>query len=89
MGAAPSLAALQARALASKQCLALVLHLLPAGLRAQVQAGPLQDSEWCLLVRSPAAATKVRQLLPLMQRTLIESGAQVSAIRVKVQTPGR
>ena len=89
VGAAPSLAALQSQALASRQCLAQVLHLLPAGLRTQVLAGPLQDGEWCVLVRSPAAATKLRQLLPSMQRTLRESGAQVSAIRIKVQTPGR
>jgi hypothetical protein len=89
VGAAPGLAELQARILASQRCLDRVRELMPHALRSQVVAGPLQDSEWCLLVRSSAAAAKLRQLLPVMREALHESGAQVSAIRIKVQTPGR
>lgn len=89
VGAAPGLAELQARIRASQRCLDRVRDILPHALRNQVAAGPLQDAEWCLLVRSSAAAAKVRQLLPMMREVLNESGAQVSAIRIKVQTPGR
>lgn len=89
VGAAPGLAELQARIRASQRCLERVRELMPHALRSQVSAGPLQDNEWCLLVRSSAAAAKLRQLLPVMREALHESGAQVSAIRIKVQTPGR
>ena len=89
VGAAPTLAQLRERAEASQRCLALVRPLLPAGLRGQVKPGPWGDGEWCLLVGSAAAAAKLRQLLPAMRDALHENGAQVSAIRIKVQTPGR
>jgi hypothetical protein len=87
--AAPALAVLQERIRDSNRCLALVLHLLPGALQAQVKAGPLQDQEWCLLVSSTAASTKLRQLLPTIQRELTQNGAQVSAIRIKVQVVPR
>lgn len=86
VGEAPSLAALQERIRLSQHCLQLVRPLIPSGLRDHVKAGPVQDNEWCVLVASASASTKLRQLLPLMQRMLNENGAQVSAIRIKVQT---
>lgn len=89
VGAAPTLAQLRDRAETSRRYLELVRHLLPPGLRQQVLAGPWGDGEWCLLVGHAAAAAKLRQLLPAMRDALHESGAQVSAIRIKVQTPGR
>ena len=58
-------------------------------MRQHVVAGPLNEQEWCLLVGSAAASTKLRQLLPAFQRALTQSGAQVNAIRIKVQMPGR
>ncbi|QHE87957.1 DciA family protein [Hydrogenophaga sp. BPS33] len=88
-GAAPSLAALQERIRESQWCLEQIRHLIPAGLRAHVRSGPLQDQEWCLLVASGAASTKLRHLLPALQLALTQRGAQVTAIRIKVQTPGR
>jgi hypothetical protein len=88
-GAAPTLAALQQRIRASQQCLETVRHLIPPGLRPHVKAGPLEESEWCLLVTGAAASTKLRQLLPAMLESLSRGGAQVSAIRIKVQMPGR
>jgi hypothetical protein len=45
----------------------------------------MQDTEWCILVNSAAASTKLRQLLPAMQQVLTQNGVQVSAIRIKVQ----
>jgi len=85
VGEAPSLAALQERIRASQHCLNTVRPLIPATLRQHVKAGPIQDNEWCLLVSSAAASTKMRQLLPAMQQVLTQNGAQVNAIRIKVQ----
>ncbi|WP_066268347.1 DciA family protein [Hydrogenophaga palleronii] len=89
VGAAPTLAALQERIRESRWCLDQIQHLIPATLRPHVRPGPLQDQEWCLLVASAAASTKLRQLLPSLQQALTQRGAQVNAIRIKVQTPGR
>jgi hypothetical protein len=88
-GAAPSLAALQERIRTSQRCMEQVQHLIPQAMRRQVKAGPIQDNEWCLLVGSAAASTKLRQLLPALQQTLTEKGLQVSAIRIKVQAVDR
>lgn len=89
VGAAPSLALLQERIRESQGCMDRIRHLIPASMRSHVVAGPLQDQEWCLLVGSSAASTKLRQLLPAIQQALTQSGAQVNAIRIKVQMPGR
>ena len=59
--------------------------LLPAPLRASVQAGPLEDGCWCLLVSSNAVAAKMRQLLPALQAHLSIKGLGVTSIRIKVQ----
>ncbi len=87
-GEAPTLAALQARISKSSAHLDQIRHLLPPALRNQVIAGPLTDGQWCILVKSAAAATKIRQLLPRLMESLNQSGAQISAIRVKIQGPG-
>jgi len=54
-------------------------------LRASVQAGPIDDGCWCLLVSSNAVAAKLRQLVPALQAHLNQKGLQVSSIRIKVQ----
>lgn len=59
--------------------------LLPAPLRASVQAGPFEEGVWCLLVSSNAIAAKLRQLVPAMQAHLNHQGMPVSSIRIKVQ----
>jgi hypothetical protein len=87
--AAPALAALQERIRDSNRFLCLVRHLLPGTLQQQVKAGPIQEGEWCLLVNNTAASTKLRQMLPAIQRELTQNGAQVSAIRIKVQVVPR
>ena len=86
-GAAPHLAALTERIRASQRCLSDVEHLFSAPLRRQVKAGPLDEGEWCILVSNAAASTKIRQLLPVIQKVLTQKGAQVNAIRIKVQIP--
>ncbi len=86
---APSLAALQRRIRDSQRCLEWIQPALPVGLRKQVTAGPIQDTEWCLLVSNASVSVKLRQLLPTLLTILSENGAQVNAIRIKVQAVGR
>lgn len=81
----PVLAQLQARIAASRQCLALVTDLLPPGLHASVQAGPIEDGAWTLLVAHAGGAAKLRQLLPLIESRLLERGAEVTSVRVRIQ----
>ena len=88
-GAAPSLAALQERIRQSDRCLQQIRPLIPAALRPHVLAGPLEDADWCLLVRSSAASTKLRQLLPRFLERLAEQGAPVRSIRLKIQSTTR
>lgn len=89
VGAEPTLALLQERIRASRACLDIVKPLIPSALHRQVVAGPLNEGEWCLLVGSASASTKLRHLLPAIQRRLIEQGAQVTSVRLKIQTPPR
>ncbi|MCB2019120.1 MAG: DUF721 domain-containing protein [Hydrogenophaga sp.] len=83
--AEPSLSALQTRIRESIECLDAIQSLIPIPLRNHLQAGPLNDGEWCLLVRSPAAATKMRQLLPAISQRLTEAGYQINSVRLRVQ----
>lgn len=85
VGAAPTLAALRERVRKSQELIELVRHLIPTGLQPHIHAGPLDDTEWCLLVDSASASTKVRQLLPALLQTLNQNGAKINAIRIKVQ----
>lgn len=88
-GNAPALAMLQQRVSASRNCLRMVQHLIPPSLHKQVTAGPLNDGDWCLLVSSAAASSKLRQLLPAIHKHLVEQGAQVNSVRLKIQTTTR
>ena len=63
-----------------------IKSLLPAPLRTSVQAGPIEDGQWCLLVSSNAVAAKLRQFVPALQAHLQSKGMPVSAIRIKVQS---
>ena len=81
----PKLARLADLARDSSARLKAVDSLLPDGLRSVVKAGPVEGSTWCLLVNSPAAAAKLRQVLPLLQDGLRARGWVVDSIRVKVQ----
>jgi len=82
---APTLARLAGLARESADRLASIQPLLPPGLRHNLQAGPIEDGTWCLLVPNGAAAAKLRQLLPALQAHLRSKGWQVNAIRLKVQ----
>lgn len=80
----PTLARLAEQAQASAARLTLVRSVLPAGLRQQVQAGSLEEEQWCLLASSTAVAAKLRQCVPAMLALLASHGQGVKAIRIKV-----
>ncbi len=80
----PSLARLAGLVQESSDGLRAVESLIPEALRPAIQAGPIEDGVWCLLVSSNAAAAKVRQLLPLLQTRLTDKGWKVTSIRLKI-----
>lgn len=82
----PTLLRLTALTRESSERLKAIELLIPAALRPVIQAGPIDGDTWCLLVRSNAAAAKIRQLLPALQAHLRSRGWEVNAIRLKVQT---
>jgi len=85
----PALARLVSLVRDSAERLEAIRPLVPPGLRAALQAGPLEDGQWCLLVRGNAAASKVRQLLPALEAHLRTHGLAVRSIRLKVQADWR
>ncbi|GAD23161.1 hypothetical protein [Acidovorax sp. MR-S7] len=82
----PTLARLTALTRESSDRLKAIETLIPPLLRPALQAGPIEGTCWCLLVRSNAAAAKVRQLLPAFQAQLRNRGWEVTSIRLKIQT---
>ena len=70
----PTLAGLLARARDSAERLQAMEELIPADMRAAVQAGPAEDDVWCLLVQGSAAAAKLRQLAPTLVTRLKSQG---------------
>ena len=84
--AEPHLASLVGRVRESQKHLDTIRHLVPAPLRPHVKPGPLEDGVWCILVSNTAVSTKIRQMLPRLLTTLTQNGAQITSIRIKVQT---
>jgi hypothetical protein len=80
------LAQLAALTRESSERLKAVESLVPPALRPALQAGPIEGTTWCIVVKSNAAAAKLRQLLPAMQAHLRSKGWQVNVIRLKIQT---
>ncbi|MGV8803938.1 MAG: hypothetical protein ACWA6Y_03120 [Polaromonas sp.] len=81
---APLLARLSQRIDESSRRFKAIETLIPGALRAAVKAGPIDDQSWCLLVNGNAAAAKVRQLLPLLQASLLRQGWKDVSIRLKI-----
>ncbi len=81
---APGLAGLAQLADLSAQCLKTVAPLIPAGMRSGVQAGPLNEGQWCLLAANSAVAAKLRQLVPAFAAHLRTHGHDVQEIRIKI-----
>jgi len=86
--ASPTLARLAALAQESRERLQALAPLIPPPLRAAIRPGPIDGADWCLLVGNTAAAAKLRQLLPDLQRALRARGYEVDSIRLKIQRPG-
>jgi hypothetical protein len=82
----PTFALLADKIRASSARMQAVKSLLPVALRASVQAGPIEDGQWCLLASSNAVAAKLRQYVPALQAHLQSQGLPVSGIRVKVHS---
>ena len=82
--ASPTLAGLENLARESGERLKAVQALIPPAMRAAIQAGPIEGTSWCLLVRGNAAAAKLRQLLPALAAGLRSKGYPVETIRLKV-----
>ena len=83
----PSLARLSELVQDSSARLQAILPLVPAGLRNSIQAGPVDETSWCLLLNNTAAAAKLRQLLPSLEAHLRSKGWEINSIRLKVQIP--
>ena len=81
------LSRLLARVQASRERLHAVTPLVPEEVRPLVQAGPLDDSGWTLLVANAAVAAKLRQLLPAFSAVLQAQALDVATIRIKVMPP--
>lgn len=79
---APTLAPLLALMRESSERLRTIESLIPVLLRPSVQAGPMEGTQWCLIVKNNAVAAKMRQLLPLLEGRLRHQGWEVSAIRI-------
>ena len=83
-GDSPSLARLADLVRESNQRLKDIETLIPPALRSAVKAGPVDGESWCLLVNGNAASAKVRQLVPLIQSSLLRQGWKVKSIRLKI-----
>jgi hypothetical protein len=84
MQRAPSLAGLAQLAKHSAECLRVVTPLIPASMRSGVQAGPLDEGQWCLIAANSAVAAKLRQLVPALAAHLRTHGHAVQDIRIKI-----
>lgn len=87
LGQSQALTSLLQRLQESQARLAAIGELLPDPLRPQVRAGPLDDAGWSLLVPNGAAASKLRQLLPVLHAALVQRGWPSTPIRIRVQQP--
>ena len=81
----PVLTRLIVQARDASERLRAITHLIPAALRGNIQAGPMEEKTWWLLVKNNAAAAKLRQLLPTLQAHLSSQGWDVADIRIKVK----
>lgn len=81
----PGLARLMDLQRESTERLKAITALIPVNLRASVQAGPIEDGTWCLLLTNTTTAAKMRQLIPAFEAHLRVCGLEVKGIRLKVQ----
>jgi hypothetical protein len=80
----PELSRVADRIQLSQHMLSVVLPVVPPGLRAHLQAGPVDEASWCLLIRNPAVSSKLRQLVPALLARLRAEGYAMESIRIKI-----
>jgi len=81
---APGLGSLMATAQRNQRRLMLLKGVVPPIILGQLSAGNLEQGVWCLMLKSPAAAGKLRQLVPAMCAHLRTKGELVHDITIKV-----
>lgn len=82
------LARLMQRVAGSRRRLDVVRPLVPASLLSALRPGPLDDDgSWTVLASHNAAAAKLRQLLPQLERALHDAGCPCPRITVRVRPP--
>jgi hypothetical protein len=81
---APVLAQLITQAQEAQKRLQALKSLLPATLLHQMSAGPIEDGTWVLMIKSAAAANKLRQMGPAMSAHLRSQGWPIQHIQIKV-----
>lgn len=64
-----------------------IAHLLPKFAGRAIQAGPIDEQGWCLLVSNAALAAKLRQLVPDIEHHLATTGVQPPKVRIKILKP--
>jgi hypothetical protein len=82
------LALLARRMRESQARLAVIAPLLPAAMRLQVKAGPIDEAGWTLLVGNNAVSAKLRQMVPALEAQLRSQGWDGPPVRVKLLNPG-
>ncbi len=80
----PTLSGLLSRVRASQARLKAIQPLVPPAMFAALQAGPLEDGSWCLLVKGSAVAAKLRQMVPMLLAHLRSRGWETTTIRIKI-----
>ena len=82
-GSAP-LAGLLAGHRQSQACYQQILPRLPTALRPLVRPGPIDEGCWTLFAEHAAAASKLRQLLPLLLEAVTAQEQRVRELKVKI-----
>jgi len=87
----PGTQPLVAKALEIRALSRLCIDFLPPGLAGQVRAANLKDDQLVVLAANPAAAAKLKLLAESLCKYLLQQGAKVNAVSVRVQpeTPVR
>lgn len=81
---APTLAHLRERIRESTARMEVIRPLLPATLRADVTAGPVDAHGWRLLVPNNAVAAKLRQMKPTLKAALEIARLPVVDVTIKI-----
>lgn len=84
LGESPTMQRLGALISQSQHLLKDISHLLPRFAGRAIQAGPIDEQGWCLLVTNAAVAAKLRQLVPDIERHLLTSGIRPPKVRIKI-----